>query len=158
MDLDRRAVSFGLAALPLAACSAEPRPAAAQPKEPRPLLTRAIPSTGEQIPVVGLGTWQAFDIVRLRAIEQRRFLVRVSTAGPSAVVDPLGRILAMTEPFTQAWISVSIEPRGSRTLYQRFGDAFGLACLTVALGAALVALLPGSTRPPPASDSSSESA
>jgi diketogulonate reductase-like aldo/keto reductase len=27
-----------------------------------PLLTRPIPSTGELLPVVGLGTWQAFDV------------------------------------------------------------------------------------------------
>jgi diketogulonate reductase-like aldo/keto reductase len=28
----------------------------------RPLLMRAIPSTGEKIPAVGLGTWQVFDV------------------------------------------------------------------------------------------------
>src|SRR5215471_15561432 len=27
-----------------------------------PLLQRAIPKTGESIPAVGLGTWQAFDV------------------------------------------------------------------------------------------------
>ena len=26
------------------------------------MLSRAIPSTGEKIPVVGLGTWQVFDV------------------------------------------------------------------------------------------------
>ncbi len=26
------------------------------------MLPRAIPSTGEKIPVVGLGTWQVFDV------------------------------------------------------------------------------------------------
>ena len=26
------------------------------------MLTRAIPSTGEKLPVIGLGTWQTFDI------------------------------------------------------------------------------------------------
>jgi aryl-alcohol dehydrogenase-like predicted oxidoreductase len=26
------------------------------------LLTRAIPSTGEPIPLIGLGTWQTFDV------------------------------------------------------------------------------------------------
>jgi len=27
-----------------------------------PLLTRPIPSTGEALPVIGLGTWQTFDV------------------------------------------------------------------------------------------------
>jgi hypothetical protein len=26
------------------------------------MLTRAIPSSGEKVPVIGLGTWQAFDV------------------------------------------------------------------------------------------------
>ncbi len=27
-----------------------------------PMITRPIPSTGEAMPVVGLGTWQTFDV------------------------------------------------------------------------------------------------
>jgi len=35
----------------------------AQAKTESPaMLTRAIPSTGEKLPVIGLGTWQAFDV------------------------------------------------------------------------------------------------
>jgi diketogulonate reductase-like aldo/keto reductase len=38
-------------------------PAPAQTKgESSAMLTRAIPSTGEKLPVIGLGTWQAFDV------------------------------------------------------------------------------------------------
>ena len=38
-------------------------PARAQAKaESSAMLTRAIPSTGEKLPVIGLGTWQAFDV------------------------------------------------------------------------------------------------
>ncbi|MDD3837391.1 MAG: aldo/keto reductase [Phenylobacterium sp.] len=64
MSPTRRQAMLGAAALPLAACSAEPVAATTPPprEEIRPLLTRAISSTGEQIPVIGLGTWQAFDI------------------------------------------------------------------------------------------------
>ena len=35
---------------------------AAEAPRATPLLTRAIPSTGAQIPVIGLGTWQTFDV------------------------------------------------------------------------------------------------
>ncbi len=34
----------------------------ADPLYPRPLLTRPIPASGEQLPVIGLGTWQTFDV------------------------------------------------------------------------------------------------
>jgi diketogulonate reductase-like aldo/keto reductase len=30
--------------------------------ESSPMLTRSMPSTGENLPVIGLGTWQAFDV------------------------------------------------------------------------------------------------
>lgn len=60
MRLTRRVAIAGLTAL--TACAREPA-TAQEPKMPaQPLLTRAIPSTGEAVPIVGLGTWQAFDI------------------------------------------------------------------------------------------------
>src|SRR5437762_47497 len=38
-------------------------PARAQAKaDSSAMLTRAIPSSGEKLPVIGLGTWQAFDV------------------------------------------------------------------------------------------------
>lgn len=50
------------AAMALAGCGRAPAEAQ-EPKMPTaPLLTRQIPSTGEALPIVGLGTWQAFDI------------------------------------------------------------------------------------------------
>ena len=36
-----------------------PRPGAAQPA---PVLTRPIPSTGEELPAVGLGSWITFNV------------------------------------------------------------------------------------------------
>ena len=42
--------------LPLATSCAQAK------AEPSAMLTRAIPSSGEKLPVIGLGTWQAFDV------------------------------------------------------------------------------------------------
>src|SRR5207237_10393526 len=42
--------------LPLATSRAQTK------AESSAMLTRAIPSSGEKLPVIGLGTWQAFDV------------------------------------------------------------------------------------------------
>jgi apolipoprotein N-acyltransferase len=78
---------------------------------------------------------QQFDIVRLRTVEERRYLVRASTSGPSAVVDPLGRVAVHTDFFTQAAIVGTIHPRTEITPYARVGDLFAATCTVVALAA-----------------------
>jgi apolipoprotein N-acyltransferase len=70
-----------------------------------------------------------FDLVALRAVEQRRFLVRASTSGPSAIVDPWGRVQARSEPFARAVVQGWVVPRSELTPYARVGDAFALACV-----------------------------
>jgi apolipoprotein N-acyltransferase len=69
------------------------------------------------------------DAAVLRAVETRRYLVRVSTAGPSAVIDPWGRIKAVTEPGTAAVLIGGIRPRSDETPYLRLGDLFSFACV-----------------------------
>ncbi len=70
----------------------------------------------------------AFDMVTFRAVEQRRWIVRASTAGPSAIVDPFGRVVARTRLFETTTLAGSVEPRTDGTLYGRIGDAFAWAC------------------------------
>ena len=82
---------------------------------------------------------QQLDIALVRAIEQRRWLVRASTSGPSALVDPWGRIKARTSPSERAVVVGEIAPRAGRTPYARYGDAFALGCL----GLVAVALVSG---------------
>jgi len=76
---------------------------------------------------------ELFDMVSLRAVEQRRYLVRASTSGFSAIVDPWGRTTAVTAPFTRGWVVGSIEGLDGITLYGRFGDLFVLVALASAL-------------------------
>jgi apolipoprotein N-acyltransferase len=78
-----------------------------------------------------------FDIVSVRAIEQRRYLVRASTSGPSAIVDPWGRERGRTEPMTQRVLRGEVRSRSDRSIYGRVGDAFALACTLVAAVALL---------------------
>jgi apolipoprotein N-acyltransferase len=78
-----------------------------------------------------------FDIVALRAVEQRRYLVRASTTGPSAIVDPWGRIQVATEPSTRDVILGWIRPMEERSVYGRVGDLFGVLCVSATLAALL---------------------
>jgi apolipoprotein N-acyltransferase len=80
----------------------------------------------------------AFDMATLRAVEQHRWLVRASTAGPSAIVDPNGRVTAATPLFTKATTAGAIVPQTGLTPYARLGDAFPIACVVTTLAALLV--------------------
>lgn len=77
---------------------------------------------------------QAFDMARLRAIEQRRYLVRASTSGPSAIVDPFGRVLARTAVESRGTLTGAIASRNERTWYARVGDLFAVLCVGLPLG------------------------
>jgi apolipoprotein N-acyltransferase len=74
-------------------------------------------------------------IATLRAIEQRRWLVRASTSGPSAIVEPTGRIVTRSEPHTLAVLTGEVRPRTNVSIYGRYGDAFAWTCLAVTLTA-----------------------
>jgi apolipoprotein N-acyltransferase len=75
----------------------------------------------------------AFDMIRLRAVEQRRWIVRASTAGPSGFIDPYGRIVARTPLFESTTLSGTVSPLAVVTPYARAGDAFAWACVGTTL-------------------------
>lgn len=87
---------------------------------------------------------QMLDMAIIRAVEQRRWLVRASTTGPSALVDPWGRILARTSLGERRWIRGTIGARREQSVYGRLGDVFALGC--VAATAVLLALAPRRSR------------
>jgi diketogulonate reductase-like aldo/keto reductase len=76
---------------PLVSPTAQEKPA---------MLTRTIPSSGEKLPVIGLGTWQTFDIGDDPAeLAQRRQVLEVLFAAGGRVIDssPMyGRAEAVT--------------------------------------------------------------
>jgi apolipoprotein N-acyltransferase len=64
------------------------------------------------------------DIATLRAVENRRHLVRAAATGFSAVIDPYGRTLARSEFDGHQVIVAAVHASTTRTPYQRWGDAF----------------------------------
>lgn len=68
-----------------------------------------------------------------RAIEQRRFLVRATNTGVSAIVDPVGRVLAQTPLFARANLVGQVALLENRTFYGRSGDWLGGLALATLL-------------------------
>lgn len=76
---------------------------------------------------------QAMAMTVVRAIEQRRWLVRSSTAGPSAVVAPTGRVVARSANGASAVVAGAVGRTTTRTAYASVGDLFAIGCGFVAL-------------------------
>ncbi len=76
------------------------------------------------------------DLARLRAIEQRRWLVRATNTGYSAIIDPTGRAIARTPLFESATLRERVFSLDARPPFARFGNgvAVVLALLALALG------------------------
>ncbi len=97
------------------------------------------------------GTWgpeQHFDIARMRAIEQRRSVLRCANSGITGVILPSGRdrVHPAVAPITQGCAMVSVWPTSHRTLYSRIGDVLPIASLIIALLAFASARIPAVLR------------
>jgi apolipoprotein N-acyltransferase len=98
------------------------------------------------------GPDQHLMMVALRAVENRLWVIRATTTGVSAIIDPYGRITTQTAPFTAATLDGVVVPMQVTTPYERYGDAFAWVCVAVAAGA----IVAGSFRRPQASPDDSE--
>jgi apolipoprotein N-acyltransferase len=85
---------------------------------------------------------QHLAMAAFRAVENRAYLVRAANTGISAIVAPDGRVVEASELFTPAVVSGRIGPRAAVSVYTRYGDLFAWGTVTVALAAALAAVLP----------------
>jgi len=75
----------------------------------------------------GAAAAQHFSMAAFRAVENKRFLARVATAGVSGFVDPTGRLSPRSTGEAEVmWGQVS--PGQELTVYARYGDWFVTAC------------------------------
>lgn len=78
---------------------------------------------------------------KLRAIENRRYVLRAAETGISAVIDPFGRTRKQLGIYRQGIIQDNVYPRRDLTLYTRFGDWFALICVFITFSCLLVIAL-----------------
>ncbi len=72
---------------------------------------------------------QHFAIAVLRAVENRRSVVRAANTGISGFIDPAGRVLAQTALFETAALSQPVPALTRTTFYTARGDLIGMAAL-----------------------------
>jgi apolipoprotein N-acyltransferase len=82
------------------------------------------------------GPYQHLQQARLRAIEEGLPIVRAANTGVSAVIDPLGRIVAQLGLGTEGVLDASLPSAIGPTLYSRVGDI--PAAVLVALAVVIV--------------------
>jgi len=79
--------------------------------------------------------WEHLALAQFRAIEHRRYLVRGTNSGVSAVVDPVGRVVVHSGTFRKDTVSAAIHWMKGRTVYERIGDwPWGLASVALVIG------------------------
>jgi apolipoprotein N-acyltransferase len=66
--------------------------------------------------------WEHLALAQLRAVEHRRYLVRGTNSGVSAVIDPVGRIVARSGTFRPETLLAPIHWLRGRTVYEVLGD------------------------------------
>jgi apolipoprotein N-acyltransferase len=72
--------------------------------------------------------YQHLEMVRFRAIENHRFLLRSTNDGVTAVIDPYGRILETIPRHRAMALAGNFSFVGEETFYKAHGDVFGWLC------------------------------
>ena len=86
-----------------------------------------------------MAPYQHEAIALWRAIENRRYFVRVGNAGVSSVIDPFGRVTDRLPMFSGDTLRAEIRPLQLETVYTQYGDVFAWgAVIATALGLLVV--------------------
>jgi apolipoprotein N-acyltransferase len=75
---------------------------------------------------------QHLQLVRMRAAENRRWLLRATNDGITATIDPAGRVRGTLPPYIEAAATTGFSYIAGETVYTRFGDWFPLLCAAMA--------------------------
>jgi apolipoprotein N-acyltransferase len=91
--------------------------------------------------------YQHLQIVRMRAAENSRWILRATDNGITAAIDPAGRVVRTTEEYAELAARFPYRYRSDLTFYTRYGDWFVLLCALIAAAALTSAVLPAHRRP-----------
>jgi apolipoprotein N-acyltransferase len=75
----------------------------------------------------------------LRAVENRRWVVRCANGGISCFIDPYGKIYQPTKFGSEAAIARDIQPISEFTFYSKYGDWIAEICVVIGVGLLVLA-------------------
>ena len=75
--------------------------------------------------------WQHLNMVRMRAIENHRWVLRATNTGVTAAINPDGRVTAAAPRHQRTSIRVHFGYEHDLTFYSHYGDLFAYACALV---------------------------
>ena len=78
--------------------------------------------------------WQHLNMARMRAIENRRWILRDTNTGVTAVIDPYGRVRQSIPRHQADALPAGYGFRDDVTFYTAHGDVFGWLCAILNLG------------------------
>jgi apolipoprotein N-acyltransferase len=77
---------------------------------------------------------QHLSLARMRAAENGRWLLRATSDGITAVINPAGRVVQRLPQHQELALPASFNFIREQTLYTRWGDWFVYVCLALTLG------------------------
>jgi apolipoprotein N-acyltransferase len=90
--------------------------------------------------------WEHLDMVRMRAIENGRWIMRATNTGVTVMIDPAGSIRAEMPRHMRGSLQAGFSYRSGLTFYTRFGDWIGWLCAAVSAGFLLAASMSRSNK------------
>ena len=78
--------------------------------------------------------WQHLNMARMRAIENRRWLLRDTNSGVTAAIDPYGRVRQSIPRHQTDALPAEFGFRNDITFYTAHGDLFAWLCVVMSLG------------------------
>jgi len=78
--------------------------------------------------------WQHLNMARMRAVENRRWILRDTNNGVTAAIDPYGRVRQSIPRHTVDALPARFGFRDDVTFYTQHGDVFARCCVILSLG------------------------
>lgn len=79
------------------------------------------------------GPYQHFSMAVLRAIENRKPVIRAANTGISGFISSKGEVIKRTNLLERKTLTAEIRTNPKRTVYSRFGDLFAYICILITL-------------------------